>query len=256
MKNNDNKQSRWILKNLVSALVFVLGFVLVTSIFLAIYTRHNKETEVPDFTNLTFSQARNVAISAGLRAVQGDSVYVRRLKPGVVFDQLPKAGTRVKPGRKIQLTTNTTRAKQVPMPSLVGYSLRQARAEIQRSSLVLGELIYEEDIATNNVLRQLCEGKEIEPGSMVTSGSTINLVLGLDSSENVTYVPDLYGKNYQQALNLLQDNSLNIGRVRFDSRVKTYADSLSATVYFQSPSSSAGAVGMGTSVSFSLRSVE
>ena len=38
------------------------------------------------------------------------------------------------------------------MPNLVGLSMRQAIAELQSRGLVLGKLVYVEDLATTNVL--------------------------------------------------------------------------------------------------------
>ena len=42
-------KDNWIVKNLVLAVVFVLGVVLVAEILLCIFTRHGKEITVPDF---------------------------------------------------------------------------------------------------------------------------------------------------------------------------------------------------------------
>lgn len=246
----------WIVKNLLLAIAAILAFVAVASILLGIITQHNKEITVPDFSNLSFRESRALANSVGLKVVAKDSVYVRRLKQGVVYEQTPKAGAKVKRGRKVNLTTNTYIAKEVPMPSLVGYSMRQAKAELQRDGLVLGRLTYVDDIATNNVLRQRYNGKDIAPGTMITSGSTINLVVGLSSSENRTFVPNLNGRDYLRAIDLIQENSLNVGTVRFDSTVKTYADSVNAVVYFQNPGPSESSIGMGSEVSISLRPKE
>ena len=55
-------------------------------------------------------------------------------------------------------------AKKVSMPNLVGYSMRQAKAELNSRGLSLGKLIYVSDIATNNVLKQIYRNREIRPG--------------------------------------------------------------------------------------------
>lgn len=248
--------NNWIVRNVLLALVAVLALVCLINVLLAIITQHNKEIKVPDFTNLSYSEAYAAASSAGLTVVVKDSLYVRRLRPGVVIEQNPKAGAMVKHGRKVSLTTCTYNAEKVPMPSLVGFSLLQAKAELHRNGLVLGKLIYVEDIATNNVLRQQYRGRDIKAGTMITNGSTVNLVLGLNPEEDKTIVPELEGKDYLKALDMIQENSLNAGRVRFDSSVKTYADSVSAVVYFQDPGRDSEPVVMGTEISISLRPVK
>ena len=251
---NKGSQWDWVVRNLVLAVAFVAAIVILASVGLNLITHHNREIEVPDFTNMTFNEARKSASSAGVRVIVEDSIYVRRLRPGVVYMQTPKAGEHVKKGRRIRVTTNTMVAKQVAMPSLVGFPLRQAKAEIARAGLVLGKLTYVRDIATDNVLRQQYRGADIKPGKMIQSGSTINLVLGLNPNDANTYVPNLVGKQYLRAVDLLQENSLNVGALKFDKDIKTYADSVSATVYSQNPAYGSEPVRMGTSVTLYLSS--
>ena len=243
--------SNWIVKNVLLAIALVLGLVLLANVLLAVITQHNKEIAVPDFTNMTWNEARKAASDAGVRVILADSVYVRRLRPGVVYLQTPNAGDHVKRGRRIRLTTNTTVPKEIAMPSLVGFSMRQAKAELTRNGLVLGRLIYTRDIATNSVLRQQRGGVDIKAGTPVASGTTINLVLGLSPNDNMTYVPKLLGKQYLPAVDQTLESSLNVGTLHFDETVKTYADSVSAFVYQQRPSASEK-VRMGSEVTMSL----
>lgn len=244
--------SNWIVRNLLLAIVFVAVLVTAVSLLLSVLTKHGKEITVPDFTNLTYAEAAKVASASGVQVVVSDSVYVKRLKPGAVYMQTPKAGEHVKKGRTIRLTTNTMTPKEVFMPSLVGCSLRQAKAELLRNGLVLGRLIYVRDIATNYVLRQQRYGRDIAPGTQVSSGTPINLVLGLNSDDELTYVPKLVGQQYMKAVDMLQENSLNVGRLSFDKTVKSYADSVSAVVYQQLPDQNSEALRKGSEVTLYL----
>ena len=244
--------SNWIVKNLIWAVVFVVAVLVISNVLLSVGTQHNKEITVPDFTNMTYDEARYSAQRVGLQVEIADSVYVRRMKKGAVFAQFPKGGSRVKKGRTVQLTTNAKTAKEVTMPLLVGYSMRQAKAELASRGLTLGRLIYVNDIATNNVLRQLYNGREVSPGVQIESGSSIDLMVGLNSDDNRTYAPDVKGLKYLRALDAVHDNSLNIGKVNFDKEVKTYNDSLNAVVYKQAPSQAGGPLTMGASVSLWL----
>lgn len=258
--SNDKKSTgffnNWIVRNVLLAAAMIFIFVMLTTLFLSLITRHNKEVVVPDFSNMSFKEAQKLASSSDLKVEVTDSMYVRRLKPGVVYEQSPAAGAKVKPGRKIQLTTCTYNAEEVPMPSLVGFSMRQAKAELLRNGLQLGKLIYVEDIATNNVLGQRYRGREISAGTMITSGSVIDLLVGLNPADNMTIVPDLNGKDYLRAIDLILESSLNVGRVKFESSIRTYADSVNAVVSFQNPSKDSDPVPMGTEVSVSLRAAE
>ena len=142
------------------------------------------------------------------------------------------------------------------MPLLVGYSMRQAKAELSSRGLNLGRLIYVNDIATNNVLKQFFNSREIAAGSQIESGSVIDLMVGLNSEDNRTYAPDVKGLKYLRAVDAVHDNSLNIGKLNFDKEVRTYSDSLNAVVYKQSPSISGGPLTMGATVSLWLTTDE
>ncbi len=230
--------SNWIVRNLLIAVLIVVVLVVGAIVFLNVVTQHNKEISVPDFSNMTLSEAEYTASQAGVRLEVTDSVFVKRMKRGAVYRQNPSAGSKVKEGRRIVLTINAVNAKKVTMPDLVGLSMRQAKAELMSRGLVLNRLIYVQDLATNNVLRQLRGNREIEPGTMIESESAIDLVVGLNSIDNVTYVPDVSGLKNLSAVEAIQDHSLNVKALKFDTSVKDYDDSLNAMVYRQEPAPS------------------
>lgn len=251
-KNSKSFAGAWIVRNLIGGVIFVALVVGAASLFLSIRTRHGKEVKVPDLSGLTVSEARSAASGAGLRIVVTDSVYMRRMPRGAVVSQMPRAESAVKPGRKISLTINSQVPKKVSMPNLIHASLRQAMAELSSRGLVLGKLKYVSDIATNNVLRQQVHGFDIEPGREVYSGTTVDLVLGLNGSDAMTYVPKLHGYKYLSAIDALHDNSLNVSAIIFDKNIKTYADSIAATVYSQRPAATGYPTVMGTGVTLYL----
>lgn len=225
----------WIIKNLMAAFIIAVVLVVGAMIFLNIVTKHNQELIVPDLSNMSIAEADSVAASEGMRIDVVDSVFVKRMRKGAVYRQNPAAGDKVKSGRRIALTINAMNAKKVTMPNLIGYSMRQAMAELQSRGLVLGRLIYVQDIATNNVLKQLMGNREIDPGTQVESESVVDIVVGLNSADSRTYVPDVIGLRNMSAVDAIHSSSLNIKRLRFDATVKDYDDTLAAVVYKQTP---------------------
>ena len=225
----------WIVKNLIIAFAVVVVLIVGAMIFLNVFTKHNQELTVPDLANMTVEEAQLVAEEAGMRVDVTDSAFVKRMKRGAVYRQNPVPGSKVKHGRRISLTINAVNPRQITMPDLIGYSTRQAKAEILSRGLVLGRLIYVQDMATNNVLRQLHNGEVIEPGTMIDSEGVIDLVVGLNSRDNMTFVPYLAGLRNLSAVEAVHDHSLNIGKLRFDDTVKDFEDSLNAVVYRQLP---------------------
>lgn len=242
----------WIVKNILAAIVFVAVVVGASAFFLNRVTRHNEELTVPDLTSMSLSRAEFDASQAGLRVEVVDSVYVRRLKRGYVYKQNPLPGSKVKNGRCISLVINSMTPKRVTMPNLVGYSMRQAKAELSSRGLVLGKLVYVKDIATNNVLRQFHDGREIEAGVEIESESTIDLIVGLNDEDNTTCVPDVRGLKVASAVDVLHENSLNIRKITYDKDVKTAEDSTNAFVWRQTPEPSDLPCPMGSEVSIYL----
>lgn len=236
----DNTQKKgffrnWIVRNLLLAAALVVILVAGAMIFLNVVTQHGKEIDVPDFSNMTLDEAEAAASQAGVRLEVTDSVFVKRMKKGAVYRQNPTAGSKVKDGRRIVLTINAVNSKKLTMPDLVGLSMRQAKAELMSRGLILNKLIYVQDMATNNVLRQLYGNREIEPGTMIESESPIDLVVGLNDIDNMTFIPDLTGLKKLSAVDAVHDHSLNVRKLVFDETVKDYDDSLNAMVYRQEP---------------------
>lgn len=247
----------WFTKHLYMA-VAVAG-VVVFALFsvLDVITRHNQELDVPSFIGMELHDAQLIADANTFRLEVTDSVHVPRMAPGAIYKQNPVQGSKVKKNRRILLTINAKSPKMVKMPSLVGHSLRQAQSELASSQLKVGKLIYTPDLATNNVLRQLYNGKDIEPGVEIPGESVIDLEIGQNEADSLTFLPNLLGKPYSIIKDYLIDNSLNLGKVYFDSTVQTFQDSLAAFAYRQDPSPHFGidtSVWLGTPVNvyFSL----
>jgi len=225
----------WFLLTLYKAVGILLALLIGVMILLKIITRHNSEFEVPDFSGLSLLDAQEVANDSHLRLDVTDSVFLPKMGRGIIFRQNPHSGSMVKKNRRILLTINSVMPKQVSMPSVIGYSLRQAKAELTARQLNVGRLIYVSDMATNNVLSQLYKGRYVPSGTMVESGSEIDLELGNSGGES-TFIPNVLGLSFITAKDILIDNSLNIGTLTYDQSVRTYADTITCFVIKQTPS--------------------
>ncbi len=210
-------------------------FLIFLFLWLKIYTNHGKAYAVPDFYGLSLQEAEQLARAKKLRFQVVDSVFNSEAEPGTVVDQNPFPGFRVKVNRTVFLTMNATNPEMVKMPNVIGVSLRQAKAILETQGLEVGRLRYIPDIALNNVLRQMYEGKEIETGEFVVKGSAIDLVLGQGLSSVEVPVPDFTGFSYLKARDRVIESYFNIGALIFDNSVITKEDTLSSFVYRQRP---------------------
>lgn len=252
MEETPNTKKFWILKNLLGAALFFVVLAVVANVLLGIFTHHGKVIEVPDMVGMSVRDADRLADSTGVRIDVVDSIYVRGMTKGAVYKQNPAAGASVKKGRRILLTINAVVPKKVTMPNLVGYSTRQAKAELSSRGLNLGKIVYVEDIATNNVLKQQQNGRDVRAGSSVESGSDIDLVVGLNASDNRTYVPNVLGMKHVRAVDVIHESSLNVSRLMFDESVRNYNDTVNSVVYRQNPPASQAPTVMGSSVTLYL----
>ena len=232
--------SNWIVRNVLLAVLFFAVLIFVSSMLLSVLTNHGKTIEVPDFTSMTVNEAKHEASRSKLRVEVIDSIFVRKMERGAIYSQNPKPGSQVKQGRRILLTIN---AKQL---SAYGGSMDAAAGDLEHyRSVGFGALLL-----CGNAPR--ARNLQIRPGRQIETGSEINLEVGLNPEDNLTYIPNVKGLKYLRAVDAVHDNSLNIGRIVFDKSVRNYTDSLNASVTRQTPEASGNPILMGSDVTLYL----
>ena len=78
-----------------------------------------------------------------LKAIIVDSSYVKGMPAGMVLEQTPVGGSRVKEGRAVYLTVTTSDVPLVKLPDLIdNSSLRQAAAKLKSIGFRLTEPEY------------------------------------------------------------------------------------------------------------------
>lgn len=200
---------------LVLATILVLSF-LFLKVFLPSYTNHGQTVTVPDLEGYDFEQLDSYLSSRDLQyEVTLDSGYNAELKPFSVLKQNPKAGEKVKQGRKIYVTLNSKNAPLVKMPNLVNSLLKNAQEILSNNGLVRGEIIYVPDIGINVVLEQKYRGRNILEGFELPKGSQIDLVVGDGLGNQILDVPNLVGMDEIDAEFLIIGSGLRMGRINY-----------------------------------------
>jgi len=203
----------------------------IATVVLGFYTHHNQEIIVPDLKGLNIEELNNNLPKLHLKYEIIDSVYDSKREKGTVISQDPYANSKVKNGRVIYVTVIAKVPEQTAMPDLTDLTLRQAIAVLETYGLKVGKLEYVPDIAHNAVLKQKYKGKIIEQGIMIKKGSFIDLILGKGKDEEKTSVPFLLGKTHNEAIKLINEYSLNVGKEVFENG----ADTSNGRVYRQNP---------------------
>lgn len=206
------------LRNILLAVCLLIVGTYVVSLMLNLFTRHGQKQIVPSFIGLSVDEARNEASNADLELIVIDSLFIPKSKPGSIVDQSPRADMGVKSGRKVFLTINSFRPKMAEVPYVSGFSLRQAKNKLESSGFEIDQIIYQSDIATNNVLSQSWNGQRIGKGSKVMAelGSAITLTVGRDSISPMPMVPKLIGLTLREAKSRLWEIGFNLGAVEYE----------------------------------------
>lgn len=233
------KERKWWVVILINGAIAVVALVIVVAIVNAVLggvTRHGQNKDVPNMVGSTLQEARKMASANELNIVVSDSLYLSYFEGGVILEQRPSAGkNKVKSGRKIYVTVNSTQRRQVEVPHVAGFSLRQAVGNLLSAGLEVEMLEYRSDLANNYVIEQMYEGVIIEGDSVVKApvGSPIKLIVGSNQTSAVP-VPNLVGKTLREAKNILWTEGFNVGHITFDQELNLL-EQTRAVIYEQSP---------------------
>ncbi len=223
------KKPLWV--NIVA--VVLTGSLLILLFFgsLAYITKHGEYQKVPSVEGKNVNDARKILEALNFEVEIVDSVYIDSLPKLAVTRQSPSAEATVKVNRTIYLTINRATPPLVEMPSLVGFSLRNAQMYLENLGLHLGDTTFKPDIAKNAVLEQLYNGKPIAAGTKIYMGGNISFILGDGIGTEQMSVPNLIGLTLAEAKAQLAPMNVNFTSVP-DAGVTDFEN---AFVYKQSP---------------------
>lgn len=142
-------------------------------------THHGEEITVPDLSKLTAEQAEEKLSAIDLDYIILDTVDFRPDFPKLsIVEQEPKAGAKVKEGRKIYIKINASKYTMVSVPDLVEKTYRQAVPTLEAVGLAEGTISYRPYLGKDMVLEMRMNGKKLKAGDKVLKSSKIDLVLG------------------------------------------------------------------------------
>jgi len=241
--------SRLFWKNLLIAALVLFVLIEITMLGLKIYTRHGQANPVPDFYGLYPEEAIQTARQHSLEIRIIDSLYVDDSSPGVIIDQVPQAGHKVKKNRTIFLTINSINPEMVTLPQLTDISFRQSQALIENSGLEIGHISYRPSEYDNLVLEVQLDSAKLLTGQKLPKGSKIDLLVGRQQGNQVTSLPNLTGLTVDEARIALTDAMLNTGVIIYDESVLSAEDTLNAKIWKQHPNPGVSAsANLGSSV--------
>lgn len=194
-------------------IVIALVIIIIEIAFFSLkgYTRHGEEIVVPDFIGLDCDSIIE-QYADDYNFIILDSVYTSTLPEGSVYQQDPMCDSKVKKGRNMYLVKVSEAPEKVLMPNLRNLSLRQAIVSLKSNGVNVSELEFVDHFAKNAIVDQMYEGESIEPGTEITKGSEIKLLVGYGKDDRRTHLPQLAAAHKSDVKPLLHEASLNLGR--------------------------------------------
>jgi|TARA_B110000238_G_scaffold131308_1_gene141732 beta-lactam-binding protein with PASTA domain len=173
-------KSKFFFMQIVIAIVALLLFVFGLKFWLGVTTNHDQKIQVPDLQNLTLAEVTVKLRELDLAYKIIDSASFNPAFPRKsVIEQTPEAGDFVKEKRKIYLTLNPSKYRDVTVPDLNGRTKRQASSQLLAMGLRIGtEFTYVKDIGKDVVRGLRFKGKTLNKGDKVALNSILDLVLG------------------------------------------------------------------------------
>lgn len=217
---------------ILSSLGISVGLMLALIFILNSYTKHGQEQGVPDIKGKSFYDAKKILSKNNLDYIVVDSTYAEHLPPLAIVDQQPRTGNKVKKGRKIYLTINTTHPPSVKMPNLIDVSKRQAEIILNSWGLKIGQYVYIPDMALDAVQNVQIKGRDVKEGDIIPKGTVVDLVLGDGFGSQIAEVPPLTDLTILEAKEVLKAVQMNLGKLIAEGKI---TDTASAYVYDQDP---------------------
>ncbi len=232
------------LKNCAGIMGFIFAFVWMTTFWLKCYTDHGESLEVPDFIGMTLDEAKKKAKNRGFNLVASDSTSKPGMPAFTIFEQNPKARSRVKEDRTIYLSITKAVMDNVTLPDIAGgnddFEQYSKKLETQEVNVEVIARRFDAILEANTIMDVIFDGDTITNnmryGVKVPKGSTVYFVVSERENSNIQ-IPDLICNKVEAAKFLISTSNLMVGNVIGDNSV---IDPEEAYVWKQEPAYQVG----------------
>lgn len=202
-----------------AAAAFGIGFVLFYFVVLPIGVGRSQNLEVPDVTGRSLAQVQILLKDKGINYAVKEQRYDAVWPEDYVVSQDPPPKGYLRPNEVIQLVVSKG-AEKITVPSLVGLPAAQARILLEKAGL---RAVPRGTVYSDSVSKDCVQAQDPLPTTVVEQGSAVSLVVSLGPKVPKQTMPNLTGKTFEEAKELLSAQGLILGQV-----VKIPADSLGA----------------------------
>ncbi|MBQ8270069.1 MAG: PASTA domain-containing protein [Bacteroidaceae bacterium] len=164
--------------NIAAVIVVLVALCWATLAWLDDYTLHGQVITVPDVCGLNVDEAAELLRKEKLDFEIADYKYKKGADIDDVIEQQPLRGSQVKEGRKIQLTLNSAKVPERPLPDVVdNSSLREAVARLTAAGFKISEFVKVSG-ELDWVYSVIMGNDTLQNGAKVPTGATLTLCIG------------------------------------------------------------------------------
>lgn len=228
--------SKQFLKQIAIAIGLIIVITIVVLQLLKLYTRHGESVEVPDLKEITLEDAGRILEGRNLNYQVIDSVYMKNKRTGIIIEQTPAAGEKVKENRSVYLVVSSDKAPMIVLPDVRDISLRNAKSMLESIGFQIIEIEYVPSEYKDLVKDVKIGEKILSPGTKLVKDTGIKLVVGLgELGEDQVNIPSFRAMSKEAAIQQAHANNLTIRMINYDVSPKTPEDEAKYFVYKQNP---------------------
>jgi beta-lactam-binding protein with PASTA domain len=201
-------------KPTILIIILIVLTIIMDKIVMPFYIKLGEEIELLDVIDMNLEEAENTLKNNGFSVVVKDSLYDANHEVGTVIEQNPYPYAIVKKGRRVYLTISIGE-KPIIMPNLFGVSPREAELILESNGLKLiaKNYGYHHIYSEGTVMQQ-----SYPPGQELKPGSKIDIIISLGEFKEEKEVPELIGRSFHEAKELLKTIDLMLGEISFEEK--------------------------------------
>lgn len=220
-------------KRRTSKALKILGIVVIIGLGLGAYFVYSftnwmavPEVEVPNIVGKNQVEAQELLRAAGLVPRLSAEKYDPDVGANTVISQSPLGGEKVKEGREVYYVLSKGESL-VTVPDVCQLSLREAQLELENKNLELGNVdrVFHETVPEGHVISQ-----NPKANTSVSEGTRVDVSVSKGPEVIKAVVPRLIGLSLEEAEQLLQEHSLELGEV-----VEVHSDLANGMILSQDP---------------------
>ncbi|MGQ9804577.1 MAG: PASTA domain-containing protein [Chlorobiales bacterium] len=208
--------SRFAIKLYITAASAIALVILFDKAIMPLVVKGGEIVKVPNVIGKTFEEAEKILAEKNLIAMKGYERYDTKRPIGSVLYQNPMPNSKVKAGRHVYLSINTSKKPNAPMPDLKGRTVGDVKLTLERLGLELKEVEYA--VVYKREEEGVVVAQSVPVGAILKAGTKVSITVGKlpeDGGIKQSDVPEVIGKTLGEAERILLQAGFTAGEIQY-----------------------------------------